>query len=138
MDITEGKLDSYIQQFKDRKAKAKDVFTISAIDKYTAYEFIQRYHYLGKKDFLCSYAYGLWCCGELVGAATFSPPAGVSTIKGWFGLKNNDLSIIELTRLAMLPALNGCNATSFLLSGSIRNLKHHGTIFFNAVHPEKA
>lgn len=123
---TSGELETCIQNFKDRTVKAREVFSLTPIDKATAYDFIQRYHYLGKKDFVCSYAYGMWCCGELVGTATFSPPAGVSTIKGWFGLKNDDLSIVELTRLAVLPELNGCNATSFLLSGAIRKLKQHG------------
>lgn len=33
---------------------------------------------------------------------------------------------MELTRLCMLPILNGTNATSFLLGGSIRELKKEG------------
>lgn len=119
-------LDDSIERFKSRQAKAKDVFTITQIGKDLAYAFVRAHHYLGKKDFVCQYAFGLWCCGELVGVATYSPPAGVSTLKGWFGLTNDDLTIVELTRLAMLPQLNGCNATSFLLSRSIRELKKRG------------
>ena len=119
-------LEESIERFKNREVKAKDVFEIMSIEKSMAYDFVQTYHYLGTKDFVCSYAYGMWCCGVLVGVATYSPPAGVSTLKGWFGLENGDLSIIELTRLCLLPELNGCNATSFLLSGSIKKLKQSG------------
>ena len=119
-------LDENIEKFKAREVKAKEIFIITQIDKTLAYAFVSKYHYLGKKDFVCQYAFGLWCSGELVGVATYSPPAGVSTLKGWFGLPNDDLTIVELTRLAMLPQLNGCNATSYLLSHSIRELKKKG------------
>ena len=46
-------------------------------------------------------------------------------MKGWFGLNNDIQDILELSRLCMLPALNGTNATSFLLGGSIKMLKSH-------------
>lgn len=119
-------LEQSIRRFKNREAKAKDVFQIYEIDKPLAYDFVRRYHYLGKAEFFAKYAFGLWCCGELVGVAAFSNPQGTVALKGWFGLENDDQSVLELTRLAMLPVLNGCNATSYLLSNSIRILKRFG------------
>ena len=119
-------LDESIQQFKDRLVKAKSVFSISEISKPLAYDFVRRYHYLGKAEFFAKYSFGLWCAGELVGVAAFSNPQGNVALQGWFGLSNDDQSILELSRLAMLPSLNGTNATSYLLSNSIRFLKRMG------------
>lgn len=119
-------LESKINQFKNREVKGKDIFTILEIEKSLAYDFVKRYHYLGNTDFFCKYAFGLWCCGELVGVSTFSNPQGTVALKGWFGLENDDQSVLELSRLAMLPMLNGCNATSYLLSNSIHELKKLG------------
>lgn len=119
-------MEQKINDFKSRKVKAKDIFTVIQIDKTLAYDFVRRYHYLGDTDFLAKYAFGLWLCGELVGVATFSCPQGNVALKGWFGLPNEDQSVLELSRLAMLPRLNGCNATSYLLSHSIRILKQLG------------
>ena len=122
----EDNLVDTIERFKNREVKAKEIFTILQIEKSLAYDFIRRYHYLGNAEFFTQYAFGLWCCSELVGVATYSSPQGTSALKGWFGLDNDDLTVLELTRLAMLPSLNGCNATSYLLSNSIRELKKLG------------
>ena len=121
-----GELEDAIERFKNREIKAKDVFQIYEIDKPLAYDFVRRYHYLGQTDFFAKYAFGLWCCGELVGVATFSNPQGNVALKGWFGLANDDQTVLELSRLALLPSLNGCNATSYLLSGSIKQLRKMG------------
>lgn len=121
-----GDIDTQIKKFKKRELKAKEVFQIYEIEKPLAYDFVRRYHYLGKADFMAKYAFGLWTCGELVGVATFGPPQGNVALKGWFGLPNDDQTVLELTRLALLPTLNGCNATSYLLSNSIRHLKRLG------------
>lgn len=126
VDCGENSLEEKIRQFKNREVKAKNIFTILQIDKSLAYDFVRRYHYLGNTDFFAKYAFGLWCCGDLVGVATFSNPQGNVALKGWFGLPNDDQSVLELSRLAMLPLLNGCNATSFLLSNSIHELKKLG------------
>ena len=121
-----GTLGDNIERFKNREAKAKDVFSIMQIDKALAYSFVRAYHYLGNTDFFAKYAFGLWCCGELMGVATYSNPQGNTALQGWFGLDNDDQSVLELSRLAMLPILNGTNATSFFLSGSMRELKRIG------------
>lgn len=115
-----------IEKFKQREIKANEAFTIQEISKDAAYDFVKRYHYLGAAKFFAKYSYGLFLGYELVGVATFACPQGSDALKGWFGLPNSDKTVMELTRLCMLPELNGTNATSFLLGGGIRKLKHYG------------
>ena len=117
---------SDLEKFAARQIKARDIFEIREIGKSAAYEFVRKHHYLGDAKFFSKISYGLFCGTELVGVATFSAPQGSEALKGWFGLPNNDDTVVELTRLCMLPSLNGTNATSFLLGGAIRRIKHHG------------
>ena len=114
-----------IEEFKNREIKAKQIFVIDEISKNEAYEFIRKYHYLGDAKFFCVYAYGLFCEEELVGCATYSNIQGVSSAKGWFGVDNQDQTVLELSRLCMLPSLNGTNATSYLLGNSMKMLKQY-------------
>lgn len=116
--------------FKDGLVKAKSIFSIEEINKTTAYEFIRKYHYLGDAKFFSAQAFGLYhkSTGDLVGVATFAQPQGIVALKGWFGLDNSETNIYELSRLCMLPQLNGTNATSFLLGGSIKILKKQGSV----------
>lgn len=116
----------WIDDFKNRVVKAKDIFEIREIDKVSAYNFVRKYHYLGDAKFFAKYSYGLYHELEIVGVATFACPQGSEALKGWFGLPNSDKTIMELTRLCMLPHLNGTNATSYLLGGAMRNLKTKG------------
>lgn len=122
----DNRLSTYINQFKDRKIKAKEIFTINEISKSLASRLIRQYHYLGDTDFISKYSFGLWCCERLVGVATYGNPQGNVTMKGWFNLDNDDQSVLELTRLAMLPILNRTNATSYFLSHTIKQLKKYG------------
>lgn len=116
-----------LEDFKERRIKAKAIFYIRKIEKPTAYAFVRRYHYLGDAKFFCVHAYGLYYRSEdgdeCVGVATYSNPQGSSALKGWFGLDNQDQSVLELSRLCMLPCLNGTNATSFLLGRSMQMLR---------------
>lgn len=114
-----------IEEFKNRKIKAKQIFEIKQIKKNEAYEFIKKYHYLKDAKFFAMYSYGLFCENELVGCATYSNPQGSLALKSWFGLGNDDQSVVELSRLCMLPCLNGTNATSYLLGNSMKMLKQH-------------
>lgn len=114
-----------IDLFKDRKVKAKEIFTLCEIDKKLAYGFISQYHYLKDAKFFAKFCYGLFLNEDLVGVSTFSNPQGISAMKSWFGLDNQDQSVLELSRLCMHPLLNGTNATSYLLSNSIKLLKKH-------------
>ena len=109
------------------KFKKKD-HIIKLVDKKVAYEFVKTYHYLGDAKFFSKFAYVLYHkdSDEIMGVATFSNPQGNVALKGWFGLPNTDQSVLELSRLCVLPELNGTNATSFLLSMSIRLLKKEG------------
>jgi hypothetical protein len=122
---TNRQLDIDIQKFKDREIKAKSIFHIQEISKATAYDLVKRYHYLGGAKFFAQKCYGLFHneSGELVGCATYSFPQGISALKGWFSLGNECKDVFELSRLCVLPNLNGTNATSFLLSGSINVMK---------------
>ena len=119
-----------IEKFKNRKIKAKEIFEIRPIAKPEAYEFVKTFHYLGDAKFFSMYSFGLFYkpTDTLVGVATFSLPQGNVALKGWFGLPNSDKSVVELSRLCVLPELNGTNATSFLLGGSIRLLKKGGLV----------
>lgn len=115
-----------IQLFKSRLIKAKSIFEIKKIDKKVAYDFIKKYHYLGDAKFFSFHSYGLYLEDDLVGVTTFSNPQGNVALKGWFGLENQDKSVLELSRLCMNPELNQSNATSYLLSNSIKLLKKEG------------
>ena len=116
------------ESFKNREIKAKQIFKIREIPKPIAYNFISEYHYLGKAKFFAMFSYGLFYDMELVGVATFSSPQGNVALKGWFGLDNTDTSVLELSRLCLLPELNGTNATSFLLGNSMKLLKRNHSI----------
>jgi hypothetical protein len=117
---------------KDFKKKE---YTLKLIDKKVAHGFISKHHYLGDAKFFSKYAYGLFsktdkecedCSQLMLGVATFSNPQGNVALKGWFGLPNSDQTVLELSRLCVLPQLNGTNATSFLLGNSIKLLKKEG------------
>ena len=116
--------------FSHREIKAKDVFYIKEISKIQAYEFVKEYHYLGDAKFFCEQAFGLFAIhgDQLLGVATFSQPQGNVALKGWFGLSNQDKCVYELSRLCLSPSLNKTNATSFLLGGSIKELKRQKKI----------
>lgn len=118
-------MEKDFERFKNRECKAKDIFYIKEISKTNSYEFVRKYHYLGDAKFFCVQAFGLFYKGndELVGCATYQQPQGIAALKSWFGLTNATKNIYELGRLCMLPSLNGTNATSFLLGGSIKELR---------------
>lgn len=113
---------SDLELFRERKLKAKEIFYIEQINKNVAYDFIKQHHYLGKAKFFSNYSFGLFYKknNELVGCATYAPPQGISSLKGWFSLGNSTTNVLELTRLCVLPQLNGTNATSYLLGGTIK------------------
>ena len=115
-----------INQFKNREIKARDLFEIKEVSKKDAREMVKKYHYLGEKDFMFFFSYGLFIKGEdeMFGCATFGVVGGNVTLKGWFGMDNtHSREYLELTRLVMNPILNGCNATSYLLGNAIKQIK---------------
>lgn len=118
-----SEINNLIEQFKKREVRAKEIFTLEIIDYKKAFEFVSSYHYLGSVRFLSVYSFGLFINKNLVGVASFGIPQGNVTLKGWFGLDNSNKDILELTRLCLIPDLNGSNATSYLLSNSIKKLK---------------
>jgi len=125
-NFNQSDIDKKIEKFKNREAKAKKIFTIREISKKTAYNFVKQYHYLAGAKFFSKYSFGLYIDSVLCGVSSFSNPQGTNSMKGWFGLSNDDQSVLELTRLCMIPQLNGSNGTSYLLSNSIKLLKPKG------------
>ena len=117
-----------INKFKRREVKAREVFCIKEISKKEAFNFIKDNHYLGDARFFSVENIGLInkVDGDLVGVASYSLPQGNVTLKGWFGLDNTEKRVLELVRLAVIPALNNSNATSFLLGNSIKILERNG------------
>jgi hypothetical protein len=117
-----------IIKFINREVKANSIFIIKLIDKKVAYDFVKTYHYLGEAKFFAKFSFGLYYkeTNELMGVTTFSNPQGNVALKGWFGLPNTDQTVLELSRLCVLPNLNGTNATSYLLGNSIRLLRKEG------------
>lgn len=124
--MTIDERNEIIEMWKNRQIKAKDIFLILEISKSVAYDFVKQYHYLKDAKFFSCYSYGLWLDGELVGVATYSNPQGTSSLKGWFGLPNTDQTVLELSRLCLLPDLNNTNASSYLLGNSLKLLKREG------------
>lgn len=120
-------MHSIIDDFRCRKIKAKDAFEITPIHKSDAYDFVMQYHYLGSAKFFSTYNFGMFIRGTtlMVGVATYSNPQGPNSLRGWFDIPNSDQTIMELSRLCVLPELNGSNASSFLLGNTIRMLKAH-------------
>lgn len=142
MDIqieSKSTLEKDIESFKRREVKAKSIFWIEQVSKSEAYEFVKKYHYLADAKFFSMYAFGMFHCGtgELVGVATYSCPQGNVALKGWFGLDNSCKNILELSRLCVLPQLNGTNASSFLLGGSIKCLERMNEDARRNAHKEK-
>lgn len=123
-------LETDLANFKDRKVKAKDIFYIKETDKKTAFNFVSKYHYLGDAKFFAVRSYALYhkATDAFLGVATFANPQGNVALKGWFGLQNTDQTVLELSRLCVLPSLNGTNATSFLLGGAIKIMRKEGFI----------
>lgn len=121
----ESEMLADFEKFKNREVSAKSIFAIREIERNVAYNFVKQYHYLGDAKFLSVQAFGLFYKNDntLVGVATYSQPQGNVALKGWFGLTNDNTNIYELTRLCLYPNLNGTNATSYLLGGSIKILK---------------
>src|SRR5699024_5911571 len=117
MDVSE-----MIGKFVNREIKARKIFEILSITKKTAYNFVKDNHYLKDAKFFSEKQYGLYIGDSLVGVSTYSRPQGNVALKGWFGLSNQDNTVLELSRLAVINELNGSNATSFLLRGSIKKL----------------
>ena len=115
--------EDLLESFRNRQVKANSLFSLSVVSKTDAYNFVKNYHYLKDAKFFCVHAVGMFFKGEMVGVATFSNPQGISALKGWFGLSNDCKDILELSRLCVIPTLNGTNASSFLLSNSLKILK---------------
>jgi len=120
-------INDRISLFKDNSVKGKSIFNIKCISRSAANSFIEKHHYL--KDSVHPFPkfwFGLFIYDKLVGVTIYGLPQGISSVKSWFGLSNDNLNIIELTRLCVIPELNNTNATSFFLGNTIKILKSEG------------
>ena len=106
---------------------------IITLEKAEAKNLLAKYHYLGVKDFMATYNFGLLDEGKVRGVAVFGQVGGVSAIKGWFG-KDNTANVVELTRLCLEPTYNKGNSTSFLLGRSLRLLKKKVSLADSSLH----
>lgn len=114
-----------IDKFKSRELRANELFTIKEITLNESSNFVAKYHYLGKSKFMAVYNYGLFIDTTLVGVASFSIPQGNKTLQSWFNLPSSDKTVLELSRLCLIPELNGSNALSYLLGKSLKMLKKY-------------
>jgi predicted GNAT family N-acyltransferase len=89
-----------------------------------AREFVERHHYLGAKRFRCSYAFGLFDDGDLIGACVFHGISAPETAVGAFGLARTDQDgLWELGRLVLRADKNGQNRASFFVRRAIKELR---------------
>lgn len=103
--------------FKERKIKAKSIFTIERIGKVEAYEFVRKYHYLGDAKFFCVWAYGLFYKGnhQLVGCATYSNPQGIVALKSWFNLDNQTKKRVRVIKIVYASLLKRNKRNKFFI-----------------------
>lgn len=117
-----------IKQFKNREIKAKSFLEVREISKAEARELVKQFHYLGEKQFMFSYGYGLFLkdIDTCVGAVVFGMVGGVRALQSWFGVDNTTTDVLECSRLVMNPLMSGSNGTSFLFSHAVRDLRKKG------------
>ena len=91
------------------------------IDKSLAKECYKKWHYLGVKDFVSSYNFGVFYGNRLWGCITFKPPSAEETIKGLFG-NEDQRGHFEIGRFALSDSLPK-NSESRVISIAIRLLR---------------
>ena len=94
---------------------------VREISKQDAKILIEKYHYLGDRDFRCKVAYGLFDNDRLVGVAVFHSVSAPETVVGLFGLERDEQDgIYELGRFVLHPDYNGHNNATWFLSRAIK------------------
>lgn len=100
-------------------------------------ELLKEHHYLSKinngfrigKDL----GYGLYQRNPernneicLVGCCVYHTPSVQQTVKGMFGEKSNEVSVLEMGRLCLDPVSHHKNILSWFVSKTLKDLKHRG------------
>lgn len=67
------------------------------------------------------YAFGLFKGVDMIGCITYGQPASPSLCVGIAG-KQNQLNVMELNRLVILPEYNGQNYGSYLVGNTLKRL----------------
>lgn len=89
-----------------------------------AYKLVSSYHYLGSKRFIGQYCYGIIKDYQIVGAIVYSPLSVPNSALSAFGLPRGHYpDLLEMSRLVLLPDLNGKNIGSSFIAYSLRELK---------------
>jgi GNAT superfamily N-acetyltransferase len=92
-----------------------------------AYELVNAYHYLGPKQFIGQYAFGLIQDIQVIGAVVYSPLSVPNSATSAFGFPRGHYpDLLEMSRLVLEPELNGKNYGSILVGRSLRLLKQQG------------
>lgn len=95
-------------------------FSVHRISYKETIPFIMGIHYARRMPCI-QYAFGLFDGAILCGVCTFGQPASPWLCKGLAGEENRH-NVLELNRLCLLPEYNGSNASSFLVSHSLKEL----------------
>ena len=94
---------------------------LKRISKHEALECMKKWHYLGDKNFIASYNFGVFYTNILYGCISFGPPSAWETVYGIF--KNKDQhDIFEIKRLALSNELPK-NSESRVIAIAIKLLK---------------
>ena len=104
----------------------QDKYMIERIEKSQCAEFLHAHHYLSRQgySFRSGFNYGLFEEDKLIGVAIFHGVSAWQTVKGCFGLENQEQEgFWELGRLAMDSERLVKNLTSWFLSRCIKQLR---------------
>ena len=104
----------------------QDKYMIERIEKSQCAEFLLAHHYLSRQgySFRSGFNYGLFEEDKLIGVAIFHGVSAWQTVKGCFGLENQEQEgFWELGRLAMDSERLVKNLTSWFLSRCIKQLR---------------
>jgi hypothetical protein len=99
----------------------KNAYYIKSISKKSANRVITTYHYLHRAA-ACSFAYGLFLQGKIVGVVMYAPPASPSVCKGVCG-DDEAHNVIELVRLWVSDNVPK-NGESYLIANTLKLIPH--------------
>ena len=111
-------------QFADGGASPTSPLHFQPISYSEAYKLVSEYHYLGEKRFIGQYCFGIVHECDVVGSVVYSPLSVPNSAQSAFGLpRGNYPDLLEMSRMVLLPELNGENVGSRLIAYSLRQLK---------------
>jgi len=94
------------------------------IDASSSRQFLSRYHYLTRPG-NATMRYGFFLKDILIGVVTYGPITRKESAER-LGYKSHEM--LELTRMAIHPVYQRKNLASFMISKTVRDLRHNGQI----------